>query len=267
MINCIYSINGFLKMSNDLDDLIMRYTNKHSHLLKKICEPLNTHFGISTFSYYFIENDGRFGIVSNYPEQLHFFYHHQLYLSCPYLTHPSFFRSGYALIPITSNSEYLEISKREYSVSHLFLILKKMRNRIEGFFFTTPQLNSQNNILFLNQIDLLQQFGLYFKREAKSIINDMHQDGYNMYQAKNSLFLKRDQLLPLSNTDVNTMQFLKKISTLSNQEQECLTLFKQGHSAQSTAAIMGLSRRTVEHYFENIKNKLNCYSKSELLEW
>ena len=40
-----------------------------------------------------------------------------------------------------------------------------------------------------------------------------------------------------------------------------LTIYLEGRSAQSTAAILGLSRRTVEHYFENIKVKLNCRSK------
>jgi DNA-binding CsgD family transcriptional regulator len=253
-------------MANNLNDLIRRYTILHNRKISRICAPLNI-LGISTFAYYTIENDGRFGIVSNYPEQLDFFYSEKLYLKCPYLTHPSFFRSGYALIPLTTDPDYLQTSQQLHKVSHLFLIMKKMQNKIEGFFFTTPELHDQKCTHILNQIDLLNKFGLYFKREAKGLIEQILSDGYNLHDAKGEAFLLRDQCLPLSNTNTPMLQFLKKTTSLSRQEQECLDLFKQGNSAQAAAAILGLSRRTVEHYFENIKDKLGCNSKWELLEW
>ena len=36
-------------------------------------------------------------------------------------------------------------------------------------------------------------------------------------------------------------------------------------SAKETGLLLNLSRRTIEHYFENIKTKLNCWNKQELL--
>ena len=72
--------------------------------------------------------------------------------------------------------------------------------------------------------------------------------------------------MPLLNKDLKTQQFLKKIFPLTVREHQCLDLFKQGRSVQATAAILDLSQRTVEHYFENIKEKLGCQSKMELLE-
>ncbi|MGQ3890940.1 LuxR C-terminal-related transcriptional regulator [Legionella sp. CNM-4043-24] len=53
---------------------------------------------------------------------------------------------------------------------------------------------------------------------------------------------------------------------LSERETECFFYLIRGHSAKSIAAILNLSVRTIEYYFENIKNKFNCYSKSELVE-
>lgn len=59
-------------------------------------------------------------------------------------------------------------------------------------------------------------------------------------------------------------QNLKKALLLSPRERECVRLLLQGKTAQETADDLMLSRRTVEYYFENIKNKLTCLNKREL---
>ncbi|MBS3903877.1 MAG: response regulator transcription factor [Simkania sp.] len=50
----------------------------------------------------------------------------------------------------------------------------------------------------------------------------------------------------------------------------CVDVFKslylQGETARSIGERLHLSSRTVESYLENIKNKLNCYQKTELLK-
>ena len=205
--------------------------------------------------------------MSNYPEQLDFFYSNQLYLSCPYLTHPSLSRSGCALIPLTSNQDFLDQSRDLHKVDHLFLMLQKQGNRMEGFFFIKENLTPAECPIFLGYIDLLKKFGKHFKREAKPLIQQALDDGYNMHKAKGNAFLSRDPSLPLSNRDPHVASFLNQVSPLTPQERHCLDLFHQGKSGQATAAIMGLSQRTVEHYFENMKNKLGCSSKWDLLDW
>jgi DNA-binding CsgD family transcriptional regulator len=86
-------------------------------------------------------------------------------------------------------------------------------------------------------------------------------------KAKGSAFLTINPTNPLTNKDPKVQQFLKIINPLSPRERQCLQLFKEGKSAQATAAILGISRRTVEFYFESIKNKLRCRTKAELLHY
>lgn len=93
----------------------------------------------------------------------------------------------------------------------------------------------------------------------------MASEKFNLIEAKKELFFKRSPLLPLS-PDTSTEKFLKAINPLSKREQECLELYLKGRSAQATASALSLSQRTVEHYFENILDKLGCQSKSELHE-
>ncbi len=52
---------------------------------------------------------------------------------------------------------------------------------------------------------------------------------------------------------------------LSPREIECLFHILRGKTMKETAAILSLSKRTVETYYENIKNKFGCFTKSELL--
>ncbi|CAM2944449.1 transcriptional regulator LuxR [Legionella steigerwaltii] len=53
---------------------------------------------------------------------------------------------------------------------------------------------------------------------------------------------------------------------LSRREKECLQFLIRGKNTREVAQILGLSKRTVEHYLENIKNKMSVNTKSELIE-
>lgn len=52
---------------------------------------------------------------------------------------------------------------------------------------------------------------------------------------------------------------------LSSRERECLFLLVRGKSAKEIGALLCLSKRTIESYIENIKNKMNCRNKAEIL--
>ncbi len=55
------------------------------------------------------------------------------------------------------------------------------------------------------------------------------------------------------------------VFNLSNRELECLFFILRGRSAKQIGEYIHLSKRTIEFYIENIKNKFGCHSKSELL--
>jgi DNA-binding CsgD family transcriptional regulator len=67
--------------------------------------------------------------------------------------------------------------------------------------------------------------------------------------------------------DEKPVELMKQAAALSLRERECLKLLLEGKTAKETAQDMQLSFRTVEYYFENIKNKLHCFSKRELFAY
>jgi DNA-binding CsgD family transcriptional regulator len=250
---------------SDLTEMIKRYTIKHDRKIKSICAPLKD-LGISSFCYFRTEQDGRFLNISSHGESLYFMFEKELYLESPYLSHPHLLRSGHLLFPDSFNPTYFNPVMNCFQVRHLFSIFQVLE-AVECFSFALMGSEKFDTRVFFDHYDLLLKFSRYFKREAKDLIGRMEAEGFNIKKIKGDTFFKTDPSAPLCNEDPNIKKFLKMILPLSRREQQCLELFKQGKSAQATGAILGISQRTVEFYFDNIKNKLCCYSKAELLEW
>ncbi len=251
----------------DLRELIKMHSCRNHRQLKKITKPLLDILKTPHFCYFRIEQNGKFISITNDPEPLHYYYSEKKYLINPYLSHPRFFRSGCVISPTAFDSETLEVFHRQFNLYFFFIVLQQKGNSIEAFIFGNRDSDPTKTFHYISQLDLLQKFSSYFKREAKSIIDEALEENYNLKEAKKESFLSSDPNLSLSSQNPSTLEFLREISPLSKQEWRCLELFKQGNSAQSTASIMGLSPRTVEFYFQNIKTKLGCSTKWELLHW
>lgn len=59
---------------------------------------------------------------------------------------------------------------------------------------------------------------------------------------------------------------MQKLVNLSEREKDCLRYLIEGKTAKETACLLNLSHRTIEYYFENLKDKLNCVTKRELIK-
>jgi DNA-binding CsgD family transcriptional regulator len=249
-----------------LMNLIERHSLRHHKKLKKLSAPLDEMLGISNFSYYSIDDDGKFCFLSNNPAQAEFYYANRLYSSNPYLVHPQLLRSGCILEKAVVSPELFEISLRKFYVGNLFMVQKRDGNRVEGYLFGDSEENTQLNERYLRNLPLLNRFSAYFKRELAEWIAKIEREDYNLKEAIGTSFLEGKSTCLLSSHEDSSLGFLKRISGLSNREEQCLECYQNGHSAQSTAALLGLSQRTVEHYFENMKRKLGVSSKRDLLE-
>ncbi len=245
-------------------DIIKKHSIKNDKKIQQICSPLK-YLGIDYFTYYFIKEDGNYGVLSNAFEFMEFYYYQKLYETNPYMSHPNLFRSGHAFTPCAHDDQNKDLLKCRFKADHLFLNLECNSELMEGYIFINSSSSSQTLPNYLNKIDLLKKFSHYFKREASSIIGKMDAEKYNMHSVRKKNFLTIPNDLPLINKNDQEQRFLSEIWGLSPQEQRCLDMFKKGNSAQSTAAKLGLSQRTVEHYMDNVKIKLGCESKWDLL--
>lgn len=67
------------------------------------------------------------------------------------------------------------------------------------------------------------------------------------------------------NPEHYALKFNKNKFDLTTRECECLFLLIRGKTAKEIGKLLSLSKRTVESYIENIKNKMDCKNKAEIL--
>lgn len=244
----------------DLHKMIQNYTIRHDRKIKQICAPLRVCFGITAYSHYTIDREGNFTFLSDYPEQVDFYFGQRLYESFPFFVHPDFMQPGCLLTETTPDPDYREVIDKRFHLRELFLIVEKKLDLLHISIFSNNK-NPLNNIL--SKYELLKKFNSYFYKEATPLMNKMRADHYNLARAKGKSFFERPSEWCLQ--DQQLSRFLKQISPLTRREHQCLELYQSGYTAKETAKFLGLSHRTVEQHFENIKNKLNLYSKREVL--
>ena len=171
--------------------------------------------------------------------------------------------TGVRYLPASQHSlNRVELGRRFNIANALEIVHNDGFGKIELFGFGTKvgQVDTVN--YYLNNLSALQQFGLEFKDQAKDLINFVAKSpilipGHNRLIKEPAMVRRSARSKNDLNINVN----------LSKRETDVLSMLYQGLSAKATAQRLNLSPRTVEHYLENLKNKLGLTRKSELLRF
>jgi DNA-binding CsgD family transcriptional regulator len=205
--------------------------------------------------------------MGNAPEILDYFYSQKLYFDHPYMRNPSLYRSGWTTLTLSREDQHYSHLRKNFEVDRQFMKLERRGNWVDLFFFSATNFTQKDCLKKFKILGELDLFSSFFKRKAERLIGKMFAEGFNAKKALGPLFDKPHPAADLLAQDSRVDRFLKKIAPLTPQEWHCLELFKRGLSAEQTAQQLGISRRTVEHYFENIMKKLNIPKKRMILKW
>lgn len=74
------------------------------------------------------------------------------------------------------------------------------------------------------------------------------------------------KLLPSECSRSITIKEKETFVKLSKRQKQCLLLMVKGKTNTEIANILELQKRTVEHYIEDLKNKLGCTKRGEIIE-
>lgn len=260
------------------EDIVQKYIIKHSNQIRRTTRPLRDHFGLSYFTYHKIDNTGKYTVLVDRPDWAEHYVNNKIFLNDPYLRHPSVYQSGISLLESHGSEEYKEVvlksGKEVLDMDIGVIIIQKSDNFVEFFGFTGNKINSSLQNLYLNQPPLLKSFAIHFKKELSSILNDMEMESSSLKDLKGKDFFCKEPISPDISPSTRLAYYkdlginceAEKAKHLSPREKQCLKLLLQNKSAKETAVTLGLSPRTIEFYFENIKNKLTCWNKQEILK-
>ena len=242
--------------------------------IEKACAPLVEYFGLRHFWYHKVTNSGYLSAMSNLPAWAEYFFSEMNPLIYPYFRHPRNFCDKIILSKINDveDPELNElhcIAKEKYNVHHSFMTIQKTTDGVEFFAFALNYSNERQHALLISELSLILLFIKSFRKENQSIFDSLEDNQVNVSNQLGENFLTThiSGISDISSRNV----FLKKIGleipkALSAREIEVMKLLLNGFfSANEIAEKMNLSKRTIEAYIENIKNKLDCFSKPELI--
>lgn len=142
--------SGFFKTAlrmNNFDSYNRKAFLKSESKTCKLCLPRVDPSENFYFSYFYIDEQGNYYIVSNTLNEIEYYFVNNIAPKHPYLCHSNFFQQGYKIIQQT-------LHIRTYSTIN-------------------------ENIPFFNNFSLLDKFIKFFKIEARKLLRSILAQGYN----------------------------------------------------------------------------------------
>ena len=152
---------------------------------------------------------------------------------------------------------------RSRGIDHGMFMIEPHKNYCDFYGFAARKENIWVQNVYLNKIEMLNKFILDFKEQAALIIKKAESSKLILPFHNDSVEFMGNR----SGIDFSTMNVRKKFVDLmlTDRQLKCAYLLTQGHTIKEIAKQIGLSPRTIEDHVNNLKKKLYCRNKSELI--
>lgn len=165
---------------------------------------------------------------------------------------------------------YLKMFKEKLGTSHGMWLIKKHKGYREVFVFSLDE-TSLGNSHFVNNLNLLENYAYYFKSNSQKLIK--HAQQKEMMDIPEKLVSHATELDMHVKLDLTTAFPVKKLMLdsqnkvyLTERERLCFIYFLLGKTAKEIADLLQSSPKTIETHMRNVKIKLNCNNRGELLK-
>lgn len=222
--------------------------------------------------YHRITHSGHFANVGIFRDLEEYIICEDLFLHIPYLRDPKKLEGGLCLSQIMENQGFEKVllaAKEKFNCNMVLHFINKTEDGVEGFGFGLPSSNIFHHIALLNELPLLRHFITCFKKEFPQLPAAFTETQTDLATLIGPAFYKPPQITLTQPSSRNA--FLKKMGVrmevpLSSRDIEVVQRLHKGYSASQMADELHLSKRTIEHRLEKVKDKLSCSSKTELIQ-
>lgn len=156
----------------------------------------------------------------------------------------------------------MKVSTDSFNISHGLTLVKCGTNYFDTFNFATTKDNYSANEFYLSNINLFENFSLYFLDQAKSLIKKADSDLYFVEYDDIDFYSEYSDTL-LNAGKLKILDIYNK-PILSNRELNCVNLLLQGKTVNELAVLLNISSRTAEKHLIHIKEKLDCKTMFQL---
>jgi len=245
--------------------------------IKAICQPLEK-YSIEFFVHMRCFDDGSIHFLATESE-VGSFHLQQGYPVGPYIPN-CLLADKFSYLPNPESND-LKFSqayydyKNKFQISYPFYLFERYQGYVDYFHFSTDLNNPQIINFYLNRMDLLESFKVYFKNKADMIFQRANRNRIILPQhmrlnfkglTPNDEVTNALHLLKNRAKDINQLLYLHFNTKLTIRELQSLSYLIKGRTAAETAQILRISPKTVEYYIDSVKAKLNCLSRADLFD-
>lgn len=250
------------------------FINNSCDKVASLCEPLFEKYNFNQFSYMKFFDDGKiFRLVSHKEWSKKFLeqeYYNDTQLFHEHMNTLDLDQVKYVILQGEPHGKHQQ-ELYNTGIWNIAIRFKREKGFIESWAFGTHPENVLAVETYLNEFNNLSIFVSYFKEKMSDSINT--ENSSNLLSSIN--FSQKDPiLLAKENKPIKTWLKIKKFwidsddsaQYLTNKELELITCLSMGKSLKETSAFLSISTRTAECHIQRIKEKLDCASKSEIID-
>lgn len=268
------------------DDFFLGTKLYHKKIIRFI-EPISKYLGVNQISYITIDKHGLgFSITSNC-KMVEDSIERSSYKYATFFVNPTNMHTGFALDSACNDENYknnLYIFATQFDWHNSFIYAEK--DDLGGYYALNFATDKNNFMIFNKLINERNTVKNLIRKINNKIMSTFNKDiqekkvdfaalkGESFYTTKGRVFneqlvceqqnkIKLLKEFGVFNEDSNDI--LSRIK-LSQEELNCLKIYYTTHSVKRVAKDLNLTIPLVDSYIENIKNKFDCYNKTELFE-
>jgi DNA-binding CsgD family transcriptional regulator len=257
----------------NIDNLLpLQFNENCSPFMDTLCEPLLKNFGITHCGYIRILEDGKMLRIANNELWTRIYFQHGFYndMDVYDMTDLPLNEQRFILLTGVPKNNHCKLICSDFDIWNFLLVYEKFPTYGEFWFFGTKRDNTQILDFYINNLYVFQHFILYFKNKACHLldVSDPSRLITTTLRPFKEGFKEREVIQNFVNEITYKRLYLNGQYSgkfLSRKESECLFYFSKGNTMKEIAEHTCLSPRTIETHLKNIKNKVGCHTKSELI--
>lgn len=231
--------------------------------IDEIIKPLKQ-FHITHFDYCKSYSNGSRISLTNNPRHLLAYLSEKHYLEGSTEAKPELYAQQVVLCSTLPKQKLFHWARSNFNIDHVIYFIRPYNDFCEFFCFGSTVNHPEVINFYLNNLDLLQRFIDYFKREAAPLIKQGENDKITLP------FTRASSSFSNSSKYIGSLKQLLDIdelvdSELTSRQLDCAKLLLMSKSNKEIATHLNLSPRTIEFYINNIKTKLQCKRKTQLI--
>lgn len=241
-------------------------------VISEICEPLQKFFGFNLVTYRRFYLDGKLLYIFNNKKWMDFVLNEELWITSKFKEQIRKINSDASIFSLW-DEKYLDTDVvyqglHTHNIWNGLSVYKKFDTYVETFAFAGDKSSSELLNFYVNHPEVIEHFILYFREKFNAFLKKIDPKILIPFSIQHLIETpvlneKIDDFF--KETPINRFQIEEKLG-ISYREMQCLIWAIKGKTSKEIARLLKLSHRSVEKYLDNIKTKMDCLSRGQMVD-